>query len=133
SWRCAGAALRPGSGTAAGPPPPPGNGTAPLEAAAGFTGKMFWQVGHLMRAPPAGIFLSSIFRFALQEGHVALMAADATSMLATVHSYVVRPFFFDGPQGLHRHSGLQRRGHSPVRCGRAYGGPEKTRARLRGD
>src|SRR4051812_30308477 len=62
----AGAAEAPGRGTAPGEegeaPAAPGRGTAP-----GLTGKMFWQVGHLMRAPPAGIFLSSMFRFALQE------------------------------------------------------------------
>ena len=77
------AAVRPGSGTApdaAGTARAvwPGRGMAPDEGAAaaadaGLTGKICWQVGHLMRAPPAGIFLSSMLRFALQEGHATFM------------------------------------------------------------
>jgi len=70
------AADRPGSGTApldddAGAAPP-GSGTAP-ELMPGFTGKMVWHVGHLMRAPPAGIFLSSMVRLELHDGHATFM------------------------------------------------------------
>ncbi len=72
----------PGSGTA--PPAPaagrlaPGKGTVPDPCdtggvAPGLTGKMFWQVGHLMRAPVAGIFLSSMVRLELQDGHATFM------------------------------------------------------------
>jgi hypothetical protein len=65
-WRCGCAAVSPGRGTA-----PEGDDVT----AAGFTGKTFWQVGHLMRAPPAGIFLSSMFRTELQDGHETFMGA----------------------------------------------------------
>jgi len=64
SWRSGLAALMPGSGTK----PEVEDATA-----AGFTGKTFWQVGHLMRAPPAGIFLSSMLRTELQDGHETFM------------------------------------------------------------
>jgi hypothetical protein len=72
----AGAARPPGSGTApdaddAGAAPP-GSGTLPA-LWPGFTGKMFWQVGHLMRAPPAGIFLSSMVRLELHDGQATFM------------------------------------------------------------
>ena len=68
----------PGNGTTAerGAAAWPGNGTAAVAstvAAPGLTGKICWQVGHLMRAPPAGIFLSSMLRFVLQEGHATFM------------------------------------------------------------
>jgi hypothetical protein len=56
-WRCGCAALIPGSGTR-----PDG-----ADVGGGLTGKTFWQVGHLMRAPPAGIFLSSMLRTELQD------------------------------------------------------------------
>jgi hypothetical protein len=67
-WRCAGAALMPGSGTS-----PDGDEVG--GAAAGLTGNTDWQVGHLMRAPPGGIFLSSMFRTELQDWHETFMGA----------------------------------------------------------
>jgi hypothetical protein len=39
----------------------------------GFTGKMFWQVGHLIRAPEAGIFLSSMLRVERHDGQETFM------------------------------------------------------------
>ena len=53
----------------------PGRGTALLAGAAapGFTGNTFWHVGHLMRAPPGGIFLSSMVRLALHDGQATFM------------------------------------------------------------
>jgi hypothetical protein len=81
------AVVAPGNGTAFEEPcddecddelPPialgPGKGTAALNATWALNGKMFWQVGHLMRAPPAGIFVSSMLSCVLQEGQETFMA-----------------------------------------------------------
>jgi hypothetical protein len=38
-----------------------------------FTGKIVWHEGHLMRAPPGGIFLSSTFRPDRHDGHETFM------------------------------------------------------------
>ena len=58
SWRWGIAGLIPGSGT---------RPDVDDAGGGGLTGKTFWQVGHLMRAPPGGIFLSSMLRTELHD------------------------------------------------------------------
>ena len=58
AWRWGWAALMPGNGTR-----PDGDETG----GGGLTGKTVWHVGHLMRAPPGGIFLSSMLRTELHD------------------------------------------------------------------